>query len=215
MTKNETTRLLGILQTAYPYFYKNITVAEAKNASNLWHDMLKGLTLEVAKLALYKLIALHKDYPPTIAHLLESVADVTKEPTPTIADAWAEVKVAISKYGYPRPEEALQSLSPTTAKAVRAMGWLELCSSENEVADRAHFMKIYSTMEKRQKEQNILPLDLQDDMNRLRLIEKNKVLKEDKPRFIEAQPEPLNQAQPEQIGVIFESIRAEMSGISK
>jgi hypothetical protein len=38
------------------------------------------------------------------------------------------------------------------AKIVENMGWQNLCMSENEMADRAHFTKAYDTMQKREKQ---------------------------------------------------------------
>ena len=38
------------------------------------------------------------------------------------------------------------------ARAVRAIGWLQLCCSENPAADRAHFLKLYESMRSKQKE---------------------------------------------------------------
>jgi hypothetical protein len=46
--------------------------------------------------------------------------------------------------------------------AVKRMGWRELCMSENNMADRAHFLRIYETMEKRTKEDNLLPVALKN-----------------------------------------------------
>ena len=38
-------------------------------------------------------------------------------------------------------------------RAVRAIGWLQLCCSENPAADRAHFLKLYESMRSKHKEQ--------------------------------------------------------------
>ena len=45
---------------------------------------------------------------------------------------------------------------------VQRMGWRDLCTSENGMADRAHFLRIYETMEKRISEDNLLPAPLKN-----------------------------------------------------
>ena len=39
--------------------------------------------------------------------------------------------------------------SPVIAKVVRSLGWNELCSSENEIADRARFLQAFETEARR------------------------------------------------------------------
>ena len=172
MDMNGILTLLAILETAYPYFYKDTTKDEKKRTAALWFEMLSDVPLETAKIGLKKLIATHKNYPPTIAHLREAIADVSQERPPDPGEAWGEVVKAIQRFGYIRADEGLASLTPLTRKAVEFIGWQTLCQSENETADRAHFMKIMQTMALREHERQVLPASLQDKIDRL--IEQNK-----------------------------------------
>jgi hypothetical protein len=65
---------------------------------------------------------------------------------------------------YFRQEEALASMREATRLTVQRMGWRELCMSENGMADRAHFLRIYESMEKRTKEENQLPASLKESI---------------------------------------------------
>ena len=81
---------------------------------------------------------------------------------PDSGDAWGEVIKAINHFGHYRQEEALASMHEPVALAVKRMGWRDLCLSENGMADRAHFLRIYETMEKRTAEDNLLPAPLKE-----------------------------------------------------
>jgi hypothetical protein len=159
MTQKETAYLLSILRAAYPRFYYDVSPDDLKISVDTWTVMLSDTSLEIATVALQRLIATSK-FPPTIAEMRESISAVIHPTMPDSGDAWGEVVSAISKYGYYRPEEALASMREPVRLAVKCMGWRELCMSENGMADRAHFLRIYETMEKRTKEDNLIPVAL-------------------------------------------------------
>ena len=43
----------------------------------------------------------------------------------------------------------MKSLSPNIAKLIKSMGYRDLCMSENTMADRAHFIKIFNAQKSR------------------------------------------------------------------
>ena len=163
MTPKEVSILLGILRTAYPRFYVDATSASIKESVDVWTVMLSDINFETAKLALQRLIATCK-FPPSIAEVRESVAAIQYVPLPDVGDAWSEVNAAIRNYGYYRQSEALASMRETTRMVVQRMGWRELCMSENDMADWAHFLRIYESIENRTKEQRQLPLALRENI---------------------------------------------------
>lgn len=66
----------------------------------------------------------------------------------TAGEAWAIVLRAVSKigsYGVPK------FIDPSTQKSVDAIGWRNICLSENPMVERAHFLKIYETIALREK----------------------------------------------------------------
>jgi len=161
LTRHETIELLAVLQAAYHRFYADTTQKQRDEAVSVWNIMLSDIPLEVAKLALYRLIATLK-FPPTIAEMRESIATVRYEPLPDAGDAWGEVNQAIKRYGGYREKEALESLREPVRSVVQRMGWQELCTSENDIADRAHFLRIYEAMERRTHEHQQLPRALRE-----------------------------------------------------
>jgi len=156
MTSNEVSVLLGILRTAYPRFYMDMTKAEIKNTVDLWADYLSDVDLETAKTVIQSLIAKCK-FPPTIAELREQVSNIKYASIDDVGMAWGEVTSAIKKFGLYSQEEALASMSEITRQIVKRLGFRELCLSDNTMADRAHFFRIYNIMVSRLEEERLLP----------------------------------------------------------
>ena len=73
-------------------------------------------------------------------------------------EAWQEVVGVISRYGYYAEREALESLSLMVRKATKAMGFRQLCMSENQIADRARFFQTYNSMVEREKNVAVIPM---------------------------------------------------------
>ncbi|MGV8168145.1 MAG: replicative helicase loader/inhibitor [Alkaliphilus sp.] len=155
MTKQETTIILGILKTAYPRFYINLSEEAVKETILLWHEMLSDYTLQTVKIATKKLIA-EMIYPPTIADVRASLVEITtKKPVLDASEAWGQIKKAIAKYGYYQEKKALERMNDEVREIVMRFGFKNLCMSENQMADRAHFIKLYDRYvveEKRQKQ---------------------------------------------------------------
>lgn len=81
---------------------------------------------------------------PTVAEIRDEWHNLTRKIGQLSAtEAWASVLSEIRRIGYigvPYFTDAL------TAQVVKTLGWRELCASENQVADRAHFMRMYEQL---------------------------------------------------------------------
>ncbi len=90
---------------------------------------------------------------PTVAELREKAAELLPGGRlPTATEAWAEVVKAfgaVGSYGVPAWSH------PAIATTVEAMGWRQLCLSEEGMADRAHFLRLYETYAKRVREDQV------------------------------------------------------------
>lgn len=159
MTREETLIILGIIKVAYPRFYLNIKKEDANNTVDLWTEMLEDYELEVVKVAVKKLIA-EMVFPPTIADVRKLLVETTTERIIDASEAWGQVKRAISLYGQYQEEKALESLDDSTRQIVKRLGFKELCRSETEMADRAHFIKLYDNYVKEQKRDKQIPLQI-------------------------------------------------------
>lgn len=181
MTERDVIKLFAILTAAYPKFDTFNNPETARPIISLWAEMLSDIPYEVAEAAVKKFI-LESPYPPTIADIRKQVAEIMQDPADNIdaATAWGEVVKALNHYGYYRPEEALASMSPRTAKIVRLMGWQNICMSEDPAVIRGQFIKMYEIYTQREKQEALLLQKLKQTIQqiaggkRLELIEGGK-----------------------------------------
>ena len=160
MTKGEVAKLLAVLAASYPKF----EVDDLK--VQVWHEMLGDLDYAVASMAVKKII-MQNTFPPAIAEVRKAAIEISSPRGLTAAEAWGEVVKAVRNYGYYRGEEALASLSPTTAQVVRYMGWREICLSEEPEIIRAHFLRMYDQVAAREQEKHLLPSEMQVEIKKL------------------------------------------------
>jgi hypothetical protein len=132
--------------------------------------MLSDTHYDVAVMAVKKFMS-ESTYPPTIADIRKNISAINNPVMLDPMDSWGSVKKAIRQYGMYRVEEAMNSFDPLTRKAVEAIGFKELCLSDNEMADRAHFVKTIERYQERQKNEYLLNPAL------LLAIEKAKAIK--------------------------------------
>ena len=66
-----------------------------------------------------------------------------------------------------RQEEALASMDEVARRAVKRLGWKELCMSENIMQDRANFRMVYEQEQNRATERAMLPEGLRKQMDML------------------------------------------------
>jgi hypothetical protein len=153
MTGNEFKSILAVLTATY----KNFVVTDETKAK-IWYEMLGDIDYNVLKLAVQKHVA-ETEFPPTIASLRKAASSITNPEIEMLnaGAAWEEVKDAIRKFGMNREVDALNSMSLLTKSAVKAMTWRELCLSENQMADRAHFLKIFDAYKDREKKEALMP----------------------------------------------------------
>lgn len=156
MKKSEMAQLLTVIAAAYPKFPAINTVMV-----DIWFEMFKDIDYQVAQVAVKKII-LESTFPPSIAELRQTIAEITtpKELKLDAAQAWGEVTRAIKNYGMYREEEALASMSPRTAQIVKYIGWQNICTTEELDVLRGQFRKMYETTETREKQDRLIPADM-------------------------------------------------------
>jgi hypothetical protein len=162
LKKTETVQLLAVINAAFP----NMQVTEAM--VSLWYELLGDIDFGLAKAAVKKLL-LQSPYPPTIADIRKQALEIATPSEDRIdaAEAWGEVIEAIRHYGYYRQKDALESMSPRTAKVVRYMGWQEICHSERPDVVRGQFLKMYEIIANREKQERLLPATLRAEIKKL------------------------------------------------
>lgn len=157
MTKKEFATFAAALKTYYP----KENLLPNSQAMELWFRQLEDIPYDLAEMALNKWVATNK-WSPTIADIREQAASVVNGEKPLWSDGWEEVVRAIKNYGSYGQKEAMESMSEITRMAVRRMGYIDLCRSENPVADRANFRMIFEQIAEREQKQNQLPVSLKN-----------------------------------------------------
>lgn len=166
MTKQEFAQIQMGICVAYP----KAKILETDQAMDFWYDMIGDLDYQVVNNAVLEHIST-SPFPPSIAEIRQKCS---QRLNPIVSDwgaAWEEAQKAIQRYGSYREEEAMASLSGLTAVAVRRMGFRNLCMSENPVADRAHFQRMYEGMVKEEQNRVQLPQFVRE--KKQRMIESN------------------------------------------
>ena len=140
MTEAQVTKLVAVLAAAYPAAKGDAGTVAA------YQRMLGDLDYPAANAAVEKLLATSK-WLPTIAEIREATLALSAGEIRPGGEAWGDVLKAIRRFGYMRtPGRDFQFEDPVILETVKAMSWQELCTSENQVADRARFIELYDKL---------------------------------------------------------------------
>lgn len=157
MTKQEFAAFASALKTYYP----REQLLPNEQAMKLWYQELADIPMQVAEAALRKWVSTSK-WSPTIADIREMTVDVKRGDAPDWSEGWMKVNLAIKRYGRYRPAEAMESLDPITRKAVKNLGFQNLCDTEDIGYYTRRFQQIFETEAKREQMRYQLPLGLQE-----------------------------------------------------
>ena len=121
MTKQDICALVALAASSNP-------TMQSKDPAPIvaaWSLMLADLDPVVAKAAVIK-VCRESDFFPSVARIVAAAEelDPRNEKLPTAAEAWEEVERLIIQFG---PYRAPQYSCDTVRRAVRAIGWLQLC----------------------------------------------------------------------------------------
>lgn len=152
MTHNELINIMAWVMANFP----NMQEKDIRPTVQLWERMYSDVPKEKFEGAIVKVLA-RSDYFPTVAAISKAL---TTEDELTPIEAWGEVKKAVIEFGYPRQKQALDSMSLLTRKVVNAIGWQDICASEESDVIRGQFMNHYATLTKRAKDMAVLPKGL-------------------------------------------------------
>jgi len=146
MTPIESAKVVAMLMAAYPQ------AQMTRQTSGMYERMLADLDRDVAVAAVERLIGSAK-WLPTIAEIRFAAAEVRYGPRRLGGEAWGDVVAEmrrVGSYGAPRFQD------PIVTDAVRMLGWQGLCSSTNEVADRARFVELYDGLAERNRKETVV-----------------------------------------------------------
>ena len=145
-----------MISTTIKAAYPNATIMPDRASMNVWYELLKDLEYEACKSSVIELISTNK-FPPSIADIREKYSAKTNDRIKTPGEAYESVMTAISKFGRNEPQKAYEMMDEATVKTVKQLGYVYLCNSENMMADRANFFKLYEVNAKEKKIKSQLP----------------------------------------------------------
>lgn len=169
MTKDE----FKILCKGMKAVYTQSTFLPDADAFKVWYSLLQDLDYTIAQAAIQKYMLIN-EFPPTIADIRKNAVSVQAGDKKTWSEGWEEVMKAIGNFGSYREEEALESMSEITRKAVKKLGFRNICLSENITADRANFRMIYEQMAENEYTAKQIPLNLSKLIESIQQTEQQK-----------------------------------------
>jgi hypothetical protein len=146
MNRNEVASIVGIIIETYPSLSTKKGFDPTRMV-DVWTLMLGDIPLEVAKAAVVK-VCRDSKFAPTVADIVAAARelDPRTENVPAPEEAWDEVQKELIRAGHNLPRVFSNEL---IRRAADAVGWLNMCMSENIGVERAHFMRIYQSMANR------------------------------------------------------------------
>lgn len=140
MSPLEIKKLVAVLVAAYP------TTKATAETVGIYERMLADLGYPSANAAVEQLLATSK-WMPTVAEIRDRVVSLQTGEIRAGGEAWGSVLKAIARSGRNRtPGVDFHFADPVVLEAVRALGWVNLCDSENATADRARFVELYDAL---------------------------------------------------------------------
>lgn len=169
MTRDEFMILASAIRTYYP----KENILPNMQALELWYRELQDIPYEVAEVALREHVHT-SNFSPSIAELRKTAYVLQNGSIADWGKGWEQVLSAISRYGYCRADEALESMDEITRETVKRIGFSTICHSNNVIAERANFRMIYEELAKKKENDMKLPEELRQNKKRLYLQECNK-----------------------------------------
>lgn len=164
MDKKEFSLFAMALKTYYP----REQILPNQQAMELWFREICDIPYNVAEMALRKWVATNK-WSPSIADIREMTSGIVNGDPMTWGESWEKALNAVRRFGSYNKGAALDSLDPLTRKCVENIGYMELCMSENIMADRAHYQRIFEIYSKREQTNQRIATPLLEAISQVRL----------------------------------------------
>ena len=143
--------VMGALTAAFPNNKVSVDTVRVYQAT------LEDIPPDLLKQAALKCIAT-KTFFPTVAELRQAAAEL-RQPTVQLSggEAWGQFIRLSANYANDAPLPSDAPIDPILRKTINALGWCYLCASTDGMADRAHFMKTYDAIARRETVDAQLP----------------------------------------------------------
>lgn len=160
MTRDETIKLLMIIQSAYP----NFKPPDKTVAVDTWYTMLKDMDYNVVQIGLRAYIASDTNgFAPSIGQLINTIYTTQNPQELNEMEAWALVSKAL-RNGYYGAVEEFDNLPPLVQKAVGSpdnlRNWSQTDTNSIENVVQSNFMRSYRLVVNRENEIKKMPADV-------------------------------------------------------
>lgn len=161
MTRDETIKLLMVIQSAYP----NFKPPDKTVAVDTWYTMLKDMDYNVVQMGLRAYITSDTSgFAPSIGQLINTIYTIQNPQELNEMEAWALVSKAL-RNGYYGAVEEFDKLPPLVQKAVgtpdNLRNWSQTDMESVENVIQSNFMRSYRAVVKREEEIKKMPADVQ------------------------------------------------------
>lgn len=155
VTRDEFSRCITLIRRYWPHG----TASWSAEVFETWESLLLDLDHIATAAAIQTLATEGREWPPPPGVVRKKVCDLVN-PLPSADQAWGEVREQIRRVGSTRGMAGAPEVvwsHPLVGQVADRMGWQELCMSTNEMADRAHFLKMWETASSRERTATALP----------------------------------------------------------
>jgi len=137
-TEIEIAKLLKVMRALYSNSHFQDWEATRKG----YAMMLADVPYEILESAVKQCLSRYEFFP-TVADLRKTAAEIQTgiKGYPLASEAWGEFVRLARYYGHDHKPQTFST--PLLEKTINALGWHDLCMSENQVADRARFIAAY------------------------------------------------------------------------
>lgn len=137
MNPREAAEVCAMIDAAWPRH------PMTRDTRNLLAKLVEPLHADSVRKGLTRLVLTHT-FPPSIAEIIR--ASLPPEEKKGGYEAWGEVSLEVRRIG----RNGTPSFNdPVLSRAVELFGWLAICDSRNEEADRVHFARLYDSLRER------------------------------------------------------------------
>lgn len=160
---------MGIVQVAYPAYYKGKSQDELLTAVNLWAEMFKDDDFKIVSAGIKAFIASDfKGFPPSIGAIKQFIRKITTPEEMTEQEAWSLIKKALRNSGYDSKKE-FEKLPPELQKLLGSHNQLKEWAVEDiatlDSVIASNFMRSYRGRIQSIREYQALPEDVKQIAN--------------------------------------------------
>ncbi len=168
MTKEETAKIMSVLEVAFPRYYAGQGEDKKRQALNLWHLMLREYPYDLVAMAVKATIA-NNVFPPVISEIIEKIQTIKNGGDMTELEAWGHISKAIRSSVY-RSQEEWEKLPEELRRVVTPdllRSWSMVEADDVETVIQSNFLRTYRAAKKRQKEYDALPGSVKEYMEKI------------------------------------------------